>query len=61
MTLAGKRNHYNVKFLKGYGHSIYIRSSKLAIAQLKGPPEFPLDEVMYSLLSKSKTAEVSVD
>jgi hypothetical protein len=29
MTLAGKKNHYNVKFLKGYGFSIKVKDSKI--------------------------------
>ncbi|MCA9827120.1 MAG: CRISPR-associated endonuclease Cas1 [Nitrosopumilus sp.] len=31
MTLKGERNHYNVKFLKGYGHSIYVKNSKIVL------------------------------
>ena len=31
MTLKGKQNHYNVKFLKGYGFSISVRDSKLVL------------------------------
>ena len=29
MTLSGKENHYNVKFLKGYGFSIKVKDNKL--------------------------------
>lgn len=28
MTLKGKNNHYNIKFLKGYGFSIKVKDSK---------------------------------
>jgi len=28
MTLAGKKNHYNVKFLKGNGFSVKVKDSK---------------------------------
>ena len=31
MTLKGKQNHYNVKFLKGYGHSISVKDSKIIL------------------------------
>jgi len=30
MTLKGKKNHYNIKFLKGYGFSIKVKDSKLS-------------------------------
>jgi len=29
MTLKGHKPHYNVKFLKGYGHSISVKDSKI--------------------------------
>lgn len=31
MTLKGKQNHYNVKFLKGYGHSISLKNNKIIL------------------------------
>ena len=31
MTLKGKTNHYNVKFLKGYGFSIKVKDSKIIL------------------------------
>ncbi|QLH06932.1 CRISPR-associated endonuclease Cas1 [Nitrosopumilus ureiphilus] len=31
MTLKNKRNHYNVKLLRGYGHSISVKNSKLIL------------------------------
>lgn len=31
MTLKGKKNHYNVKFLKGYGFSVSLRDNKLIL------------------------------
>ena len=31
MTLRGQKNHYNVKFLKGYGHSISVKDSKIIL------------------------------
>jgi len=27
MTLKGKQNHYNIKFLKGYGFSISVKDN----------------------------------
>ena len=30
MALKGKHNHYNVKFLKGYGFSVSVKNSKIA-------------------------------
>lgn len=31
MTLKGKQNHYNVKFLKGYGFSVKLKDNKLVL------------------------------
>jgi CRISPR-associated protein Cas1 len=31
MTLKGKKNHYNVKFLKGYGASISLKENKVCL------------------------------
>ncbi len=31
MTLKGKRNHYNVKLLRGYGVSISLKNSKIIL------------------------------
>lgn len=31
MTLKGKQNHYNVKFLKGYGHSVSLKDNKIIL------------------------------
>jgi len=31
VTLKGKQNHYNVKFLKGYGFSVSLKNSKLVL------------------------------
>jgi len=35
MTLKEKRNHYNVKFLKGYGFSIKVKDSKIVLTKPK--------------------------
>ena len=31
MALKGNHNHYNVKFLKGYGFSISVKDSKIIL------------------------------
>ena len=37
MTLNGKQNHYHVKFLKGYGHSISVKDSKIILKDCHDP------------------------
>ncbi|MDH3203332.1 MAG: CRISPR-associated endonuclease Cas1 [Nitrosopumilus sp.] len=37
MTLKGKSNHYNVKFLKGYGHFISVKNSKIILKDCHDP------------------------
>ena len=37
MTLAGKKNHYNIKFLKGYGFSIKVKDSKIILKNCYDP------------------------
>lgn len=37
MTLKGKKNHYNVKFLKGYGFSVKLQDSKIILTNGKNP------------------------
>jgi len=37
MTLKGHQNHYNVKFLKGYGHSISVKNSKIILKSNHDP------------------------
>lgn len=31
MTMAGQRNHYNVKLLRGYGVSINVKDNQLIL------------------------------
>ncbi len=31
MTLKGKQNHYNVKFLSGYGLSVSLKDNKIVL------------------------------
>ncbi|NQV39267.1 MAG: hypothetical protein HQ505_01795 [Nitrosopumilus sp.] len=37
MTLKGHKPHFNVKFLKGYGHSISVKDSKLILKDCHDP------------------------
>ena len=37
MPVKVKRNHYNVKFLKGYGHSISVKDSKIILKDCHDP------------------------
>jgi hypothetical protein len=37
MTLKGKKNHYNVKLLKGYGVSINIKNQKVVLKGGRDP------------------------
>ena len=41
MTLKGKQNHYNVKFLKGYGFSISVKDSKIILKNTADPFKEP--------------------
>lgn len=41
MTSKDHRNHYNVKFLKGYGHSISVKDSKLILKDNHDPFSLP--------------------
>jgi CRISPR-associated protein Cas1 len=47
MTLKGKRNHYNVKFLKGYGHSISVKDSKIILKDNHDPFSEPEKEEWF--------------
>jgi len=47
MTLAGKKNHYNVKFLKGYGFSIRVKDSKIVLKNCYDPFSEPQTEEWF--------------
>lgn len=47
MTLKGKQNHYNVKFLKGYGFSIKVKDSKIVLTNNSDPFSKPEKEEWY--------------
>jgi len=37
LTLKNHKNHYNIKFLKGYGHSISVKNSKIILKSNHDP------------------------
>ena len=47
MTLKGKQNHYNVKFLKGYGFSVHVKDSKIVLKNNYDPFSEPEIEEHY--------------
>ena len=47
MTLKGKQNHYNVKFLKGYGFSVNVKNNKIVLKNCFDPFNEPEVEEWY--------------
>jgi CRISPR-associated protein Cas1 len=47
MTVKGRQNHYNVKFLKGYGFSISVKNSKIVLKNTSDPFKEPEVEEWY--------------
>jgi len=47
MTIRGQKNHYNVKFLKGYGHSISVKNSKIILKDCHDPFSEPKKEEWF--------------
>ena len=47
MTLKNHKNHYNVKFLKGYGHSISVKNSKIILKDNHDPFSEPETEEWF--------------
>jgi len=47
MTLKGKLNHYNVKFLKGYGFSVNVKDNKIVLKNCYDPFSEPQVEEWY--------------
>jgi CRISPR-associated protein Cas1 len=41
MTLKAHKNHYNIKFLKGYGFSINVKDSKIVLKNNNDPFKEP--------------------
>ena len=48
MTLKGQTNHYNVKFLKGYGFSISVKDSKIVLKNSYDPFSKPEVEEWFA-------------
>lgn len=47
MTLKDQKNHFNVKFLKGYGHSISVKNSKIILKDNHDPFSEPQTEEWF--------------
>jgi len=47
LTLKGQKNHYNIKFLKGYGHSISVKDSKIILKDCHDPFSQPTTEEWF--------------
>ena len=47
MTLTGQHNHYNVKFLKGYGFSVNVKDNKIVLKNAYDPFNKPEVEEWY--------------
>lgn len=47
MTLKGQRNHYNIKFLKGYGFSVNVKDNKIVLKNCYDPFSEPQIEEWY--------------
>lgn len=47
MTLKGHKAHFNVKFLKSYGHSISVKNSKIILKDNHDPFSKPTSEEWF--------------
>lgn len=47
MTIRGQQNHFNIKFLKGYGHSISVKNSKIILKDNHDPFSEPTTEEWF--------------
>ena len=47
MTLKGRKPHFNVKFLKGYGFSIKVKDSKIVLKNNYDPFSEPSTEEWF--------------
>ena len=45
MTQKDQRNHYNVKFLKGYGFSVKLKNNKVVLKNAYDPFKEPETEI----------------
>jgi CRISPR-associated protein Cas1 len=48
LTQKGKQNHYNIKFLKGYGFSINVKDSKIILKNNFDPFSEPQTEEWFA-------------
>ena len=48
LTVQGRKNHYNVKFLKGYGFAISVKDSKIVLKNNYDPFSEPEYEEWYA-------------
>jgi len=70
LTLKENKNHYNIKFLKGYGYSISVKNSKIILKDNHDPFSEPQKEEWFVknmpyekilLSGKGDTLEVDKD
>ena len=67
MTIRGRKNHYNVKFLKGYGFSIKVKNSKIVLKNCSDPFKEPeieewfVNNVPYEKIVMSGKGYVSTE
>jgi len=47
MTIKEKQNHYNIKFLKGCGHSFSVKNSKIILKDNHNPFSDPQQEEWF--------------
>lgn len=48
MTIKGHKSHHNIKFLKGYGHSISVKNSKIILKDNHDPFSEPTTEEWFA-------------
>lgn len=68
MTLKGKKNHYNVKLLKGYGASISLKKNKVCLKGGRDPftgqqeiEEWFFTQILYARIVVAGKGYVSTD
>jgi len=67
LTLKGQKNHYNVKFLKGYGFSVSVKNNKLVLKNNYDPfsepqtEEWPVKNMPYSKIVLSGKGYISTE
>jgi len=57
MTLQGKQNHYNVKFLRRYGISINLNDNKIILRNCQNDITVKLDKEEYVLFRFTRFAQ----